>query len=48
MTEPLKRARHATALQNIDDTFNDYLRWIEDAMTTEERPWVSVACAVVG
>ena len=47
MAEPLKRARHTAALQDIDDIFEDYLRWIEDAMTTEERPWVSVVCAIV-
>ena len=47
MAEPLKRARHTAALQDIDDIFDDYLRWIEDAMTTEERPWVSVVCAIV-
>ena len=46
MAEPLKRARHATALADIEDIFDDYWRWIEDAMTTEERPWVSVVCAI--
>ena len=48
MAEPLKRARRNTALQDIEDIFNDYWQWIEDAMTTEERPWVSVVCALVG
>ena len=47
MAEPLKRARHAAAVQDVEDIFDDYLRWIEDAMTTEERPWVSVVCAIV-
>ena len=47
MAEPLKRARHAAALQDIEDIFDDYLCWIEDAMTTEERPWVSVVCTIV-
>ena len=47
MAEPLKRARHATALRDVNEIFDDYLRWIEDAMTTEERPWVSVVCAIV-
>ena len=47
MAEPLKRARHAAALREIDQIFDDYLRWIEDAMTTEKRPWVSVVCAIV-
>ena len=46
MAEPLKRARHAAALREVDEIFNDYLRWIEDAMTTEERPWVSVVCVM--
>ena len=43
MAEALKRAHHAAALRSIDD----YLRWVEDAMTTEERPWVSVVGAIV-
>ena len=47
MAEPLKRARHAAALREVDQIFDDYLRWIEDAMTTEKRPWVSVVCAIV-
>ena len=46
MAEPLNRARRATALQDIEDIFTDYWQWIEDAMTTEERPWVSVVCAL--
>ena len=48
MAEPLKRARHAAALRDANDIFDDYLRWIEDAMTTEERPWVSVVCVLAG
>ena len=36
------------ARQDIDDIFGTYLQWIEDVMTTEERPWVSVVCIVAG
>ena len=36
------------ARQDIDDIFGTYLQWIEDVMTTEERPWVSVVCIMAG
>ena len=45
IAEPLKRARRAATLQDIEDIFTDYWQWIEHAMTTEEHPWVSVVCA---
>ena len=48
MAEPLKQARRNAARQDIEDTFNAYLQWIEDVMTTEERPWVSVVCVLEG
>ena len=48
MAEPLKAARRKTAESDIDGIFGDYLQWIEDVMTTEERPWVSVVCVLVG
>ena len=48
MAEPLKEARRKAAESDIDGIFGDYLQWIEDVMTTEERPWVSVVCVLVG
>ena len=44
MAEPFKQKRRDA----IDDIFNAYLQWIEDVMTTEERPWVSVVCVMAG
>ena len=48
LAEPLKAARRKSAESGIDGIFGDYLQWIEDVMTTEERPWVSVVCVLVG
>ena len=48
LAEPLKAARRKSAESEIDGIFGDYLQWIEDVMTTEERPWVSVVCVLVG
>ena len=48
LAEPLKEARRKSAESEIDGIFGDYLQWIEDVMTTEERPWVSVVCVLVG
>ena len=48
LAEPLKAARRKSAESEIDGIFGDYLQWIEDVMTTEERPWISVVCVLVG
>ena len=48
LAEPLKAVRRKSAESEIDGIFGDYLQWIEDVMTTEERPWVSVVCVLVG
>ena len=48
MAEPLKEARRKAAESDIDGIFGHYLQWIEEVMTTEERPWVSVVCVLVG
>ena len=48
LAEPLKEARRKSAESEIDGIFGDYLQWIEDVMTTEERPWVSLVCVLVG
>ena len=48
MAAPLKQAQRSNAEREIDDVFGDYLQWIEDVMTTEERPWVSVVCVLLG
>ena len=48
MAEQLKQARRRAAQQDIDEIFDAYLQWIEDVMTTEERPWVSVVCVMAG
>ena len=48
MAEPFKEARRKADESEIDGIFGDYLQWIEDVMTTEDRPWLSVVCVLVG
>ena len=40
--------REERARRDIDEVFDDYWKWIEDTMTTEETPWLKVICAMVG
>ncbi len=42
----LKRFRNERALQNVEDIHDEYLRWMQDTMTTERRPWIKVICAM--
>jgi superfamily II DNA or RNA helicase len=32
----------------IDELFDDYLRWVEDTMTTEDSPYIRIAAVFVG
>ncbi len=48
LAEPLKRARYQSGQQDMESIFTEYLQWIEDAMTTEDTPWVQVVAALVG
>ena len=48
MAEPLKQAQRNASVSEIEGIFGDYLQWIQDVMTTERRPWVSVVCVLVG
>ncbi len=34
--------------QQRHDPADEYLKWIEDTMTTEPRPWIKVVCAMTG
>ena len=38
-----ERNRH-----EVEEIFDEYLKWIEDTMTTEPRPWIKVVCAMTG
>ena len=48
LAEPLKRTRYQSGQQDMETIFTEYLQWIEDAMTTEDSPWVQVVAALVG
>ncbi len=39
-----KQQRHRA----IDKLFDDYLRWVEDTMTTEDSPYIRIAAVFVG
>ena len=46
--EAFKRARQERGRRVIDTIFEEYLKWIEDTMTTEPQPWIKVACVMTG
>ena len=43
-----KTHREDRARRDIDEVFNDYLEWIQETMTTERTPWLTVICVMVG
>ena len=46
--EAIKRARAERSRHEVEEIFDEYLEWIQDAMTTEPRPWIKVVCAMTG
>ena len=46
--EAFKRARQERGRRDIDTIFEEYLKWIEDTMTTEPQPWIKVVCVMTG
>ena len=46
--EAFKRARAERSRHEVEEIFDEYLEWIQDAMTTEPRPWIKVVCAMTG
>ena len=45
-SEQAKRARREQAVHEAEAVHDEYLRWIEDTMTTEPQPWIKVVCAM--
>ena len=43
---PFKHQRQNQAGHEVDEVYDEYLKWIEDTMTTERSPWVKVICAM--
>ena len=46
--EAFKRARAERSRHEVEEIFDEYLEWIQDAMTTEPWPWIKVVCAMTG
>ena len=46
--ETFKRAREERGRRDIEATFDEYLKWIEDTMTTEPQPYIKVVCVMTG
>ena len=46
--EAFKRRREERSRREIDAIFDEYLKWIEDTMTTEPRPWIKAVAIMVG
>ena len=46
--EAFKRARQERGRRDIDTIFEEYLKWIEDTMTTEPQPYIKVVCVMTG
>ena len=46
--ETFKRAREERGRRDIEAVFDEYLKWIEDTMTTEPQPYITVVCVMTG
>ena len=46
--EAFKRARQERGQRDIDTIFDEYLRWVQETMTTEPQPYIKVACVMTG
>ena len=46
--ETLKQGLAAQQRQQIEETFGEYLDWVQDTMTTEQHPWIKVMCVLTG
>ena len=38
----IKESRTAKEKREIDKIFEEYMRWVEDTMTTEDNPYIKV------
>ena len=45
-TDTLRRHRGAQARQEVMEVHDEYVKWIEETMTTEPHPWIRVVCAM--
>ncbi len=44
--ERFKRHRGEQAREEVMEVHDEYVRWIEETMTTEPHPWIRVVCAM--
>ena len=47
-SEVFKRARQERGRRDVETIFDEYLKWVEDTMTTEPQPYIKVACVMTG
>ena len=45
-TDSRMHQHRSQAGSEVDEVYDEYLKWIEDTMTTEPSPWVKVICAM--
>ena len=43
---PLKRFRDEQTRRDVNDIHDEYLKWVQDTMTTERHPWIKLICAM--
>ena len=44
--EPIRRHREEQARREVEEVHDEYVKWIEETMTTEPHPWIRVVCAM--
>ena len=44
--ELFNRFRDERARRDVNDIHDEYLKWMQDTMTTERHPWIKVICAM--
>ena len=45
--DSVKESRKAQRTQEIDRVFDQYIKWVEDTMTTEQHPYMQVVSVLV-
>ena len=46
--EAFQRTRAERSRHEVEETFDEYLEWIQETMATEPRPWIKVVCTMTG
>ena len=46
--DKIVQARRDKALREIDVVFDDYVKWIEETMTSEDNPYIQIIAVLKG